>query len=124
MNKRSSSVIDARSVVIAVVVLLLGVGIGFAGGYKYEHHSASKTAAKTTNTAAGTAAAKAKAKPKTTTTVSPAKHAELVNCLAGKGVKYPDAATANFNTPPAGVNTQTLSQALGACYVELLKTKG
>ena len=122
MNKRSSSALDARSVIIAVVVLLLGLGVGFAGGYKYEHGKAPKT--KTV------AAVKVKPKPKpakTATTkpaASPQDRAELVTCLAGKGVKYPDPATANFNTPPAGVDAQTLSHALGACYGQLAKRPG
>jgi hypothetical protein len=118
MSERRASVgLDMRSVVIAVVVLLLGAGLGFAGGYKYGHHTSTKT--RTTAAATGT---KAKPAKKAAKPPAPQGKAQIVTCLEGKGIRYPNAATADFNVPPAGVDKATLSKALGACYGDLLKT--
>jgi len=115
-ERRTSRALDSRSVVVALVVLLLGVAIGFAGGYQYEHHQASTKSQKS--------AIAAPSSKSPTTTGKSAPHAgrqQLINCLASKGVHYPNAAQANFNTPPPGVDAPTLSRALGACYGELAR---
>jgi hypothetical protein len=113
----SHSLLDMRSVLIAVAVLLVGAALGFGVGYKYEKHakSSSHSASSTHSTTPTTA------KPPSASLQAQAKNM-LMTCMAGKGVQYPSP-SADISKPPAGVAQSTFQAARVACYSELLQSK-
>lgn len=110
-RSRRTQFLDGRSVVVAIVVLFVGVGLGSAGEYVYGHHTA--------HTAPKTRATQTTSKTKTWDPTSPQGRRQLLSCLAQKNVPYLDPGTADFKTPPPGVDDATLNAALGVCYREL-----
>jgi hypothetical protein len=113
LSRRTRRLLDGRSVVVAMLVLLVGAGLGFAGGDVYGHDTA-HTTPQTTRAA----------QPNTWNPTSPQGRQQLLSCLVGKNVPYLDPSTADFKTPPPGVDDATLNAALGVCYRQLAAKGG
>ncbi len=117
--QRISAVLDPRSIIVGAVILLVGAGIGFGVGYVYAPDSSTKTA--------GVSGAKAQqtqkpAAKKPAAALSAQKREKLLSCLASHGVRYPAPATADFNSPPPGVDKAKFTTEISACYAALIKS--
>lgn len=119
-QEETRSILDIRSVLVAVAVLLVGAALGFGVGYKYEKHTAA--ASKSHDTASSSKSVTPATSANNASASSVAKMREVVaGCMAKEGVKYssPDDDTSK---PPPGVSTDKYNAARTICY-KLLVTK-
>ncbi len=110
MRYETRSVLDARSVIVAVVVLLIGAALGFGVGYKYEKHAAAKshnTASASTNTSTTSANSASQSRAAKARTL-------LFACMEREGVKYSSTA-ADLSKPPPGVSLEKFNAARTFC---------
>ncbi len=108
MPYETRSILEVRSVIVAVVLFLVGTAMGFGVGYKYERHTAStkvhssssrpseeRPTSNSTTSVLNDAAASRVAKVR----------AAIIACMAKGGVKYA-AGTTDFSKPPPGVSLE------------------
>ena len=117
MVQPRDTLLDLRSVIIAVGVLVLGIALGFGVGYRYEQHdnaaqerdaAATKAAGQQSNQGGASFGERTKA--------------VLIECMAKEGVRYPSA-DADLSKPPPGVTVAAFQKARDTCAGGILGVK-